>query len=373
VKQLLGGAPARLELEARALARLQHPNVVAVHDVGTTDGQLFVAMELVAGEPLSRWADSHGSIDVLRALIAAGRGLAHAHHEGILHRDFKPANVLVDAAGRPRVADFGLALDKELAVHDASPMGTPGFMAPEIFDGKPASVASDIYAYCRTLADLVVARGDAPHWLAPLVDRGLADDPAARWKSLDELLAAIERELGVDPDRDPRTGRTGRRRWFAVVAAILVGLPVLGAVAKGVTIDLEDAFYTSLVPPITIALAAALFWRTMATTAFNRSGVLRLLAVTATITASHGLALALATSVATAFVADLLILGAFLLGNAVSELDRVYFVSAVTSFAGAAAVAAFPAYAPFIFIAVATGQLPFVYFHWVSRGARPAE
>jgi eukaryotic-like serine/threonine-protein kinase len=101
---------ARLRREAKALAKLSHPNVVQVYDVGEHEGRVFVAMEFVEGEPLSDWMRRKHSLDEKVAMfVAAGRGLAAAHEAGVIHRDFKPDNVLVGTDGRPRVLDFGLA------------------------------------------------------------------------------------------------------------------------------------------------------------------------------------------------------------------------------------------------------------------------
>ncbi|MCA9718542.1 MAG: serine/threonine protein kinase, partial [Myxococcales bacterium] len=100
----------RLLREARAIARVAHPNVVAVHDAGVHDGQVFLVMELVEGATLRGWLERPRSwLEIVDKLLAAGRGLAAAHAAGVVHRDFKPANVLVGRNGRPRVVDFGLA------------------------------------------------------------------------------------------------------------------------------------------------------------------------------------------------------------------------------------------------------------------------
>ena len=156
----------RLLREARAMARLDHHNVVRVFDAGTTriggTEQVFVTMELVDGEPLGAWAKGRGWREILGALIAAGRGLAVAHAAGVVHRDFKPDNVLVDRTGRARVGDFGLATPAgEMATPDAtSPpddltqtgaiMGTPAFMAPEQHRGDPVDARADQFAFCVT-------------------------------------------------------------------------------------------------------------------------------------------------------------------------------------------------------------------------------
>src|SRR6185369_4160959 len=107
---MAGGAKDPLLREAQALAKLSHPNVVAVHEVDTHRGRVFMALELVQGKTLKKWlAEKRHWREVLRALVEAGRGLAAAHAAGVVHRDMKPANILVGDDGRVRISDFGLA------------------------------------------------------------------------------------------------------------------------------------------------------------------------------------------------------------------------------------------------------------------------
>jgi tetratricopeptide (TPR) repeat protein len=218
----------RLIREARAMAKLDHPHVIRVFDAGTTSTagseQVFVVMELVDGVRLADWAKERDSVTVLRALVAAGRGLAAAHAGGIVHRDFKPDNVLVDRAGRARVGDFGLA-----AAHGEATavMGTPAFMAPEQQRGEPADARVDQYAFSVTAWLLVFGeyppaepkRG--PTWLADILRRGLAADPAAREPSLDHLLDRIDRKLAP------------RRWWPAAVAFAGAGIAALSLAMRG--------------------------------------------------------------------------------------------------------------------------------------------
>ena len=235
---------ARLLREAQAIARLSHPNVVAVYDAGTFDDRVFVAMELVEGQTLRQWLgeERRSWQEVLAVLLPAGRGLAAAHAAGLVHRDFKPENVLLGRDGRARVADFGLArqagrLDDEAEeppAAEVSPLtapltgwgmavGTPAYMAPEQLRGEPADPCSDQYAFCLTLWEALhgerpfteagalrdPAGSRVPARLRQVVLRGLSADPAARWPSMEDLLAVLE--------RDPSAVR---RRGLAAAAAL---------------------------------------------------------------------------------------------------------------------------------------------------------
>ncbi len=146
-------AAERLQREARAMARLSHPNVVTVFDVGTYEGSVFVAMEHVDGVTLRQWLGQPHSVgDVVGVMEQAARGLAAAHQAGLVHRDFKPENVMVGRDGRVRVLDFGLAKPTDQsATHDlltqtGTLLGTPRYMAPEQFRGEPADARTDQFS-----------------------------------------------------------------------------------------------------------------------------------------------------------------------------------------------------------------------------------
>jgi tetratricopeptide (TPR) repeat protein len=227
----------RLRREAQAMARLTHPNVVTVYDVATHDDSLCIAMELVEGETLRDWVKSSRPWrETLRVCILAGRGLAAAHAAKLVHRDYKPENVLVADDGRVVVSDLGLARDDRDA-HPPTLAGTPAYMAPEVFRGEPATAASDQFSYCvatyealygerpfggETLAELrdhIIggvlgdSTGAAPPWLRTVLLRGMSSDPGARFGSMLELLETLE------------AGVPSRKRY--VVAAAL-GLAVIG-------------------------------------------------------------------------------------------------------------------------------------------------
>src|SRR5262245_57430928 len=143
----------RLVKEARAMAQLSHPNVVAVFEIGRFRDRVFLAMELVEGQTLHDWRCERprGWRKIVEMFAAAGQGLAAAHAAGLVHRDFKPANVLVGRDGRVRVTDFGLAQDDTPASASSPIAGTPCFMAPEQLRGDPADQRSVQFSFCVTL------------------------------------------------------------------------------------------------------------------------------------------------------------------------------------------------------------------------------
>ncbi len=241
---------ARLVREAQAMAHVAHPNVATVYEVGEYDGQVFLAMELVEGPTLGEWLKAKPRTwrEIVAMFIQAGRGLAAAHTAGIVHRDFKPDNVLVGTDDRARVLDFGLARPSsdtptvpptEPVVLDrlsislsnrltqvGSLVGTPAYMSPEQYVRADADARSDQFSFCvslfealygtrpfagQTLAELMaaVSRGkirqpkhhrNIPTWLYAIVARGLHVDPDDRWPDMPALLAA----LSHDPARRRR-------------------------------------------------------------------------------------------------------------------------------------------------------------------------
>ncbi|HEY7953815.1 MAG TPA: serine/threonine-protein kinase, partial [Polyangia bacterium] len=256
--KLIPGASARGQIvgEAQAMGRIQHPNVVVVHDAGVHpagDHDLtYVAMELVGGGTLKQWLEnpSHSLEERLDRFLLAGAGLEAAHLAGLVHRDFKPSNVLLGEDGRVRVSDFGLALmSGEASSGDGSERspraGTPRYMSPEQLDGLPADARSDQFAFCVALYEAIFgahpfapAGNDTPPprpsglepqlpsprsrlaaRLAPIIMRGLAADPSRRWPSMGELLAALG-----------RARRRPGRRAALLATAILSALLAVGAV-----------------------------------------------------------------------------------------------------------------------------------------------
>jgi tetratricopeptide (TPR) repeat protein/predicted Ser/Thr protein kinase len=257
----------RLLREAQSMARLSHPNVAQVYEIAT-DGQLtFIVMEFINGQTLRAWLNGkrRSQRSILDVFMAAGRGLAAAHAQGLVHRDFKPDNVMIRDDGRVLVMDFGLAHVEtepggrvlDVQAHPlAEPsgltatgvlMGTPAYMAPEQFEGRETDARTDQFSFCvalwealhgqrpfrgTTLMDLSVAvcsgslsipeHSEVPSWLRKQLVRGLEVEPARRWPTIDALLDALR--------RDPT------RRWRALligVGVVAASLAVLGAVQLG--------------------------------------------------------------------------------------------------------------------------------------------
>ncbi|MEM9462011.1 MAG: serine/threonine-protein kinase [Myxococcota bacterium] len=269
----------RMLREAQALARLSHPNVVAVHDAGLLDGRVFVAMDFVDGETLRRWLKSktRSRREILQAYVQAGDALVAAHAAEIVHRDFKPDNALIGRDGRVQVLDFGLARlqgDTAAEVGPAIPsevepandkkadkeadtkantctrtgsgerrrQGTPAYMAPEQHERERVGPAADQYAFCVSLWEALCERppfagrdevllsnikqgkltepprGRLSGHLRRILRRGLSADPKARYPSMQALL--------LDLRHDPR------RHWRRASAAVgTLGLAAASVVA----------------------------------------------------------------------------------------------------------------------------------------------
>ncbi|MCB9704754.1 MAG: serine/threonine protein kinase, partial [Myxococcales bacterium] len=265
----------RMLREARAMARLAHPNVIHVYDVGAVDDQVFVAMELVDGVSLARWLmrEERGWEEVLAVFRAAGEGLQAAHDAGLIHRDFKPENVLVGADGRVRVLDFGLARSSSgggeagtleggevdegagagagaattggdlggSLTRTGALMGTPRYMSPEVCRGRPADARSDLFGFCVALYEGIYGRmpfdgedvqsylasvaegelrepppgSEAPPWIWLVLRRGLARDPDARYHDMRSLLAAL-----AGPRGEPASAAGGRRGGLGVAVGV---------------------------------------------------------------------------------------------------------------------------------------------------------
>lgn len=253
-------AKRRIKAEARAMAQISHPNVATVHEVGEDQGRVFIAMELVNGVDLGRWAKAERRRwrEVLDVYVQAGAGLAAAHAASVVHRDFKPHNAVLGDDGRVRVLDFGLVgeddqtdgehdtLDPEASdmtqsrvAGSGALLGSPAYMSPEQYLRHPVTAASDQFSFCIALHEALyggrpfvgaslrelatqVVDGEpqlgtdraVPGWIRDCLRRGLQHDPRHRWPSMDDLLDALR--------SDPR-----RRRVLVAAGATAI----IGAVA----------------------------------------------------------------------------------------------------------------------------------------------
>ncbi|MBL8912210.1 MAG: serine/threonine protein kinase [Archangium sp.] len=192
----------RLLVEGRAQARVHHPHVVTLFEVGMHDGVLALVLQLVEGQTLRAWQSGRSWREVLELYVQAGRGLAAAHERGVVHRDFKPDNVVVDRTGVARVTDFGLAATSS----DARVAGcTPAYVAPETRDRGVCDEASDQFAFCASLCEALTGKRsltsqtELPTPVEACLRRGLSRDPRKRFASMNELLAALERIIRPRP------------------------------------------------------------------------------------------------------------------------------------------------------------------------------
>ncbi len=289
----------RLTREAQALARISHPNVIVVYEVGTFEDQIYMAMEFVQGESLTSWLQTPRSVsEILSTFEQVGRGLAVAHAAGLVHRDVKPDNVLVGVDGRVRVVDFGLARGDALlrAVSDESSrslasvessdafrtltrtgafMGTPAYMAPEQYDGVEAEPRTDQFAFCvslyealykkrpfeaHTLLELAQAvkagppvppRGlGVPPRVESAISRGLSVRREDRFPSMEALLAELA---------PPATAAASRK--MGLPAGLAIGTALL--VAAGLAFFVRPP--TPAIPPVASAAPPVIAAPTVAT------------------------------------------------------------------------------------------------------------
>lgn len=274
---------ARLVREAQVMARLSHPNVVPIYEIGEHGRGVFVAMEFVDGRTLRGFCGEAPRAweVVLAAAIQAGSGLSAAHRAGLVHRDVKPDNILIGKDGRARIADFGIAcLRREEGYHpsdgdlgagapasapgDDAPraavtaasvfLGTPAYMAPEQAEGLPATMKSDQWSFCATVyealyGELPFEGGDlherldrarrgllrppppgskVPSWVRSALARGLRARPEERWPRLDDLLKALSDQLAKSAELDLKVSRRERVRFGVVIGAFGVAMAVIG-------------------------------------------------------------------------------------------------------------------------------------------------
>jgi predicted Ser/Thr protein kinase len=283
----------RFRREARAAAQLSHPGIVTVIDRGEQDGRQFIVYEFVAGETLKDLVERGGPMPVRRALelgLEVGRALAFAHQQGLVHRDVKPQNVLLNGDGRAKVTDFGIArtLDAVGTTETGTVLGTSHYIAPEQARGERVDAQTDVYSFGVVLYELLAGevpyggesflavamrhvndpvpsllerRPDAPLRLASLVERCLAKRPDERPRSMDEVVAELEaclqeldsRADGPGPSGDatmiqrapaapaPRRSTEGRARRRVTPALLaLAALVAVGAIGAALLLTRDD-------------------------------------------------------------------------------------------------------------------------------------
>jgi eukaryotic-like serine/threonine-protein kinase len=278
----------RFRREARAVAQLAHPNIVTVIDRGEEEGKQFIVFEFIDGENLKELVDRGGPLPVRRVLelgLEVGRALAFAHAQGLIHRDVKPQNVLLNGDGRAKVTDFGIVRSLDAVGHTetGTVLGTSHYIAPEQARGERVDTQTDVYSFGVVLYELLAgavpypgdnflsvamkhvndpvptvldARPDTPLRLATLIERSLSKLSAERPASMDEVVAELEAvQLDLDakeggegtmimkrpaavPQRPPRQRRESSRR--VSVPALLLLLGVIAAAAVGGFLLLRD-------------------------------------------------------------------------------------------------------------------------------------
>jgi eukaryotic-like serine/threonine-protein kinase len=274
----------RFRREARAVAQLSHPNIVTVIDRGDADGHQFIVFELIDGESLKELVQRTGPLPARRAIelvAAVADGLAFAHEQGIVHRDVKPQNVLLNVDGEPKVTDFGIARSLEVEhgmTQTGTVMGTSSYLSPEQANGQPVTPATDVYSLGVVLYELLTGevpfpgdnavavamkqlneappsllarRPDVPVRLAAAVDRALEKEPERRFASMRELASELRLclpELGsfdveqtfiaespVQRARAPQRAHSSRPRWpvYALLALVAAAAIAAGAIGLG--------------------------------------------------------------------------------------------------------------------------------------------
>ena len=262
----------RFKHEARSVAQLQHPNIVTVIDRGEEDGRQYIVFEFIDGENLKELVVRKGRLDVRDALeiaLETAHGLAFAHERGLIHRDVKPQNVLLNGDGRAKVTDFGIArsLDVEHGVTQTGTiLGTSNYIAPEQASGQPVDAHTDVYSLGIVLYEMLTGevpfpgesfvaiamkhiqepspnvldvRGDVPLRVASIVDRALEKDPQHRFPTMDAFAAEIEASLAeLDRGEDgavtmvvPAAQRLQRQKQRKPVSPLPLLIGLLGALA----------------------------------------------------------------------------------------------------------------------------------------------
>jgi eukaryotic-like serine/threonine-protein kinase len=282
----------RFRREARAVASLSHPNIVTILDRGEDEGRQFIVFELVEGRTLAEVLHEEGRLPVQRAVeiaIQIARGLGFAHEQGLVHRDVKPQNVILNGDGRAKVTDFGIArsLDVQGVTHSGAVLGTSNYIAPEQASGQPVDRTTDVYSLGVVLFELLTGevpfpgesfvavamqhvsepppsvlevRPDVPVRVARAVDRALEKAPAERFPTMDAFAAELQAclaELGSEPDMDATLIRSApvarvRRGRLLPAALVALGLVLLAAAVAALLLHRSSSHHGkgSTKPPV---------------------------------------------------------------------------------------------------------------------------
>lgn len=411
----------RLLREAQAMARVSHPNVVPIFEVGEHEGRIFIAMEYVHGITLREWcAEASRSWQELVAVyLQAARGLAAAHDVGIIHRDFKPDNALVSAGGEPRVRvlDFGLAAlpgaalgasadviacsipDDRLTLTGAV-MGTPAYMAPEQQRGGDVDDRADVFALCVALYEAIygvrpfagatvselfaaVQAGElrpppegaeaAPKELRDLLRRGLAVEPDARWPSMSALASALAGLLDEKEERarDRRRGLRVRLRFLTVAGLLASAAIVRQLVAPSAERSTTGHQLRFNAIAITLlALSVVVSFRTLRRSRYERRVFAFISTLVVTLTANnlnfHLRGLSLEAALTTDIV---LVAGFFVVGSMVFE--RWFALALLPCAAGIMLLTASPVPAHLAFELTMIANIVLVGLLWLRRYGSP--
>ena len=407
----------RVLREAQAMARVSHPNVVHVYDVGELGSQIFIAMEYVEGMTLADWQQKRpGSWREILALYRqAGKGLLAAHQTGLVHRDFKPENVLVDKEGCARVADFGLARLQGEPTPELRPpaprisqpvlqspltatgtlSGTPGYMSPEQFRCEPADSRSDQFSFCvalyealyhqrpfkgETIAEVAAevlagrllpppANSIVPIEIASALARGLAVAPENRFPTLTELLAA----LNIEGERDPAGGRAARVRLSAIVGIVTIVVGILSWLRnRNHVITMRELTVVMGMVVLMLVVTITAYRKSLFNNSFHRGLTLLTLSCVMILFSMRAMAWHLGIDALKYYPLDLLLLAGTFVLYAVQYMPTLWgFVAIIIT--AALASAHWPQYAQQILHSVYI-MVPLGFIHsWFSIANRPRE
>ena len=417
VESTADGKRQRVLREAQAMARVSHPNVVHVYDVGEAGGRIFIAMEYVEGGTLTRWQEHEPRTwqQTLSMYRQAGQGLLAAHQAGLVHRDFKPDNVLIDKDERARVADFGLARmeggvptrpptagageSEASGSGSGTPLtlagtiaGTPGYMSPEQYRGESTDSRSDQFSFCVALYEALYQRlpfagetiaeqaanvlagkllpspysSPVPAAVYGTLLRGLAVAPADRFPSMAELLGALE----PDAEPDPTAGAATRQqvtRIFFISCMLAVGFIVARYWRSEITI--AGLIFIAALTVCGALFFGVLFRRTFFAHAFNRRLSNGSLVLLSTWLGIRCLALPLHLTVRQLMPIEMLVLGGFYAGVAAESLPKLW-VLVGSLVAGAIVSTVHPPYTETLFLMIYSAW-PLVFLYaWESAGRR---